>query len=182
VTGAAHWSRRHKHENTDASKMAARGWSVPSGTQQKTYQKLCEGEVLSLDRSLLMGDFSVVRFRSDFVLFSEKNHVKMHTNQCVWTMPYLPGRLSGAIRRGPTTAPEMQTPSQSPDRRRLLERWAYKHLRTKHFHGVSSAGPHTYSLKSRYGKVRIQGGHVTPSRQRMLHRQFLEKQNPPPHG
>jgi hypothetical protein len=28
-----------------------------------------------------MGDFSVVLFRSDFVLFSEKNHVKVHKNQ-----------------------------------------------------------------------------------------------------
>jgi hypothetical protein len=31
--------------------------------------------------------------------------------------------------------------------------WTYNFLRTKHFHGVSSAGPHVYSLKSRYGKV-----------------------------
>src|SRR2546428_3760187 len=29
----------------------------------------------------------------------------------------------------------------------------YNLLRTKHFHGVSSASPHAYSLKSRYGKV-----------------------------
>ena len=28
-----------------------------------------------------MGDFSVVLLRSDFVLVSEKNHVKMHKNQ-----------------------------------------------------------------------------------------------------
>jgi hypothetical protein len=32
--------------------------------------------------------------------------------------------------------------------------WAYNFLRTKHFHGVSSACPHAYSLTSRYGKVR----------------------------
>ena len=31
--------------------------------------------------------------------------------------------------------------------------WAYNPLRTKYFHGVSFAGPHVYSLKSRYGKV-----------------------------
>src|SRR5437899_12847212 len=31
--------------------------------------------------------------------------------------------------------------------------WTYNFLRTKHFHGVSSASPHAYSLKSRYGKV-----------------------------
>jgi uncharacterized protein len=28
-------------------------------------------------------------------------------------------------------------------------------LRRKHFHGISSASPHAYSLKSRYGKARI---------------------------
>jgi hypothetical protein len=35
------------------------------------------------------------------------------------------------------------------------EMWTYNFLRTKHFHGVSSASPHVYSLKSRYGKVSI---------------------------
>jgi hypothetical protein len=39
---------------------------------------LWTGEVLPLDRSLLMGDFSVVLFRSDFMLFSEKNRMKAH--------------------------------------------------------------------------------------------------------
>jgi hypothetical protein len=34
------------------------------------------------------------------------------------------------------------------------EMWTYNFLRTKHFHEVSSASPHVYSLKSRYGKVR----------------------------
>src|SRR6516165_10963734 len=65
--------------------MVHRGWSVPSGTQRKKRQKLCEGEVLPLDKSLLMGDFSVVRFRSDFVLFSEQNHMKALKNQWLWT-------------------------------------------------------------------------------------------------
>ena len=51
-------SRRHAHENTDASKMVYRRWSMPSGTQRKKCQKLCEGEVLPLDGSLLMGGFS----------------------------------------------------------------------------------------------------------------------------
>src|SRR2546421_4934749 len=37
--------------------------------------------------------------------------------------------------------------------------WIYNFLRTKHFHGVPSASPHAYSLKSRYGKVRC----YTPS-------------------
>ena len=33
--------------------------------------------------------------------------------------------------------------------------WAYKLLRTKHFHGVSSGNQPPYLLKSRYGKVSI---------------------------
>ena len=52
-------SRRHGNENTDASEMANRGWSVPTRTQGKKRQKLGKGKVLPLDRSLLMGDFSV---------------------------------------------------------------------------------------------------------------------------
>jgi hypothetical protein len=79
---------------------------VPSGTQRKKHQKLCEGEVLPLDRSLLMGDFSVVWFRSDFMLASEKNHMKMHINQWLWIMPYPSECLAGATRRSHTMAPE----------------------------------------------------------------------------
>jgi hypothetical protein len=30
-----------------------------------------------------MGDFSVVLFRPHFMLFSEKNHMKVHKNQCL---------------------------------------------------------------------------------------------------
>jgi hypothetical protein len=59
-----------------------------------------------------MSDFSVVLFRPDFVLVSEKNHMKAHKNQWVWIMTQPPERLSGATRRGQTTAPEVQTPSQ----------------------------------------------------------------------
>src|SRR5215211_5307974 len=33
--------------------------------------------------------------------------------------------------------------------------WAYKLLRTKYFHGVSSGNQHPYLLKSRYGKVSL---------------------------
>src|SRR4051794_4280082 len=38
---------------------------------------------------------------------------------------------------------------------RSPEIWAYKCLRTKYFHGVSSGNQHLYLLKSRYGKVRV---------------------------
>jgi len=57
-------------------------------------------------------DFSVVPFRSDFVLFSEKNHMKTHKNQRLWTMPYSSERLSEATHRGQTMAPEAQKPAQ----------------------------------------------------------------------
>src|SRR5688572_29975461 len=44
---------------------------------------------------------------------------------------------------------------------------AYNCLRTKHFHGVLSASPHAYSLKSRYGKasVHLTGGYCWPTPQ-----------------
>ena len=39
-----------------------RGWSVPSGTQRKeSSQKLWTGDVLPLDRSLLMDELSILR-------------------------------------------------------------------------------------------------------------------------
>ena len=50
-------------------------------------------------------DFSVVLFRSDFVLVSEKNHMKVHTNQWIGTMSYPPERLAGVTSRGQTMAP-----------------------------------------------------------------------------
>src|SRR5262249_994943 len=53
----------------------------------KKCQKLWKGEELPLDRSLLMGDFSVGLFRLDITFFSEKNRMKVHTNQWVLTMP-----------------------------------------------------------------------------------------------
>jgi hypothetical protein len=62
-----------------------------------------------------MGDFSVVLFRSYCRLFSEKNRVKMHTNQWVLTVPYPLEHLAGATSRGQTMAPKGQTPSQCPD-------------------------------------------------------------------
>jgi hypothetical protein len=57
-------------------------------------------------------DFSVVLFRSDFMLFSEKNRMKVHKNQWVLTMPCPLERLAGATSRGQTMAPEGQKPSQ----------------------------------------------------------------------
>ena len=50
-------------------------------------------------------DFPVVLFRSDFVLVSEKNHMKVHKNQWIGTMSYPPERLSGVTSRGQTMVP-----------------------------------------------------------------------------
>ena len=52
--------------------------------------------------------------------------------------------------RAPPMVSEVQTPSQWPDRGQLPEMWAYKPFRTPHFHGVSSASPHAYSLRPEF--------------------------------
>jgi hypothetical protein len=56
--------------------------------------------VLPLDRSLLMGDFSVGLFRSDFVLVSEGHPMKVHKNQWLLIMPSPPDLPGGAIHQG----------------------------------------------------------------------------------
>jgi hypothetical protein len=43
-----------------------------------------------------MGDFSVVLFRPNFVLVSEKNRKKVHKNQWFLAMPYPLERLAGS--------------------------------------------------------------------------------------
>jgi hypothetical protein len=73
---------------------------VPSGTQRKKHQKLCEGEVLPLDRSLLMGDFSVVLFRPDYMLASEEYPMKVHKNQWLPTLLSSPDLPCGATNQG----------------------------------------------------------------------------------
>ena len=50
-------------------------------------------------------DFSVVLFRPNFTLFSEKNYVKVHTNQRLLTMPYPLECLAGATSSGHTRGP-----------------------------------------------------------------------------
>ena len=90
-------------------------------------------------------DFSVVLFRSDFTLFSEKNRMKVHKNQWVLTMPYPLERLAGATSRGQTMAPERQKPSHSGyASRNSHEICTHNLLCTKHFHGVPFASPHAY--------------------------------------
>ncbi len=102
----------------------------------------------------LMGDFSVMLFRPHFMLASEGHPMKVHKNQWLLTMPSPRAIPCGATNRGQTMAPEAQTPAQCPDTGLSLENRAYKPLRIKCFHGVSSGNQHPYLLKSRYGKVR----------------------------
>ena len=47
-----------------------------------------------------MGDFSVVLFRPNFMLFSEKNRVKVHTDQGLLTTPSPPALPCGATNQG----------------------------------------------------------------------------------
>src|SRR5262245_11381680 len=47
----------------------------------------------------------------------------------------------------------VQMPSQCPDTGLSPEKCAYKPLRIKRFHRVSTGNQHPYLLKSRYGKV-----------------------------
>src|SRR5215475_2750502 len=67
------------------------GGVCPVEHNGKTCQQLWTGEVWPLDGSLLMGDFSVALFQPHFMLFSEKNRMKVHTNQWLLTMPQPPG-------------------------------------------------------------------------------------------
>ena len=70
------------------------------------------GVDITMVMSISKADFSVVLYRSDSMLFSEKNHVKVHKNQWIQAMPHSPEYLAGAARRGQTTPPEGQKPSQ----------------------------------------------------------------------
>jgi hypothetical protein len=81
------------------------------GIEERHYG-LCLGIKRCGEVVAIATDFSVVLFRSDFMLFSEKNRVKAHKNQWVLTMPCPLERLAGATSRGQTMAPEGQKPSQ----------------------------------------------------------------------
>ena len=99
-------------------------------------------------------DFSVVLFRSDFMLFSEKNRMKVHKNQWVLTMPYpLEAFLEPQAEDKPWLLRGRSLHSGYA-LRNSQERCTHNLLCTKHFHGVPFASLHAYSLKSRYGKVR----------------------------
>src|SRR5215217_432109 len=92
---------------THALSMAARdtlGLKIPKGIVV-----CCEN---GHSGGVIFTDFSVVLFRPTFMLFSEKNRMKVHKNQRLLTMPYPLKRLAGATSRGQTMAPEGQKPSK----------------------------------------------------------------------
>jgi hypothetical protein len=72
------------------------GWGLHGKVARMPHQSKERGGTVwtmsFLSRGLI-SDFSVVLFRSDFVLVSEKNRVKTHKNQWLWTMPYPPNAL-----------------------------------------------------------------------------------------
>ena len=54
------YGRHHAKENRGASEATSRGVEFAQrNATEKSCPKLCKGEVLPLDRSLLMGDFSI---------------------------------------------------------------------------------------------------------------------------
>jgi hypothetical protein len=62
-------------------------------------ENLAESRVtIDLQKKFL--DFSVVLLRSDFVLVSEKNHMKAHKNQWLLPLPSLPELPCGATNQG----------------------------------------------------------------------------------
>jgi hypothetical protein len=103
------------NEKTYPSDLTDEEWEwikevIPAAKSGGRPRTLCMRAVLNA--IFYVTDFSVVLFRSDFVLFSEKNRVKVHKNQWVLTMPCPLERLSEATSRGQTMAPEGQKPSQ----------------------------------------------------------------------
>jgi hypothetical protein len=57
-------------------------------------------------------DFSVVLFRLDFVLVSEKNHMKVHKNQCIGPCHIPPNALLELPAEGKPQHLEAQKPAQ----------------------------------------------------------------------
>src|SRR5262249_61329572 len=56
--------RHHAKENRGASEATSRGVECAKrNATEKSCPKLCKGDVLPLDRSLLMGDFPILRHR-----------------------------------------------------------------------------------------------------------------------
>ena len=82
-------------------------WEKPTPAQTRNGDRLLQSLPNHQDKEKY-ADFSVVLFRSDSVLFSEKNHMKVPKNQWVWTMPCSSERITGATRRGHTMAPEVR--------------------------------------------------------------------------
>src|SRR6516164_1817912 len=87
------------------------------------------------------------------MLVSEKNHMKVHKKQWVWTRPYHRNALLELHAEDKPWPLRGRSLHRGYGLRNSQERCTHNLLCIKHFHGVPSASPHAYSLKSRYGKV-----------------------------
>jgi hypothetical protein len=61
------------------------GWWIVDLSEDQLKPELQQAIAQLMQYLLKVSDFSVVLLRSDFVLVSEKNHVKMHKNQWLST-------------------------------------------------------------------------------------------------
>src|SRR5215217_1452789 len=87
------------------------------------------------------------------MLVSEKNHMKVHRNQWVWTRPYHPNALLELHAEDKPWLLRGRSLHSGYALRNSQERGTHNPLCTKHFHGAPSASPHAYLLKSCIGKV-----------------------------
>src|SRR5512138_1784885 len=98
--------------------------------------------------------FSVVLFRPHFMLASEEHLMKVHKNQWLLTSCLALKSLGKPCTKVPPWCLGCRRLRGALIRDDPPEKYSYKALRIKHFHGVSSGNQHLYLLKSRYGKVR----------------------------
>src|SRR5262245_61277571 len=87
------------------------------------------------------------------MLVSEKNHIKVHKNQWVLTRLYHPKAFLELHAEDKPWPLRGRSLDSGYALRNSQERCTHNLLCTKHFHGVPSASPHAYWLKSRIGKV-----------------------------
>src|SRR5678815_2933212 len=98
------------------------------------------------------------------MLVSEKNHMKVHKNQRVLTRPYRPKAFLELHAEDKPWPLRGRSLDSGYALRNSQERCTHNLLCTKHFHGVPSASPHAYWLKSRIGKVSLLHRRSEPGR------------------
>src|SRR5262252_2780024 len=83
----------------DVTHEAIRQWCLKFGQDYANRLKRRRAQPGDKWHLEIVSDFSVVLLRSDFVLVSEKNHVKVHKNQWVFDHAISSKRLAGATRK-----------------------------------------------------------------------------------